>query len=70
MKWINVVAGFKHGYDTYYVGEKVQVSDEDAAHFVKHGWATAEGATTGTPDVTPKTLKVADGKHSNKEEKL
>jgi hypothetical protein len=52
------------------VGEKVQVSDEDAAYFAKHGWATAEGATTGTPDTAPKTLKVADGKHSNKEEKL
>lgn len=68
MKMIEVVAPFKHDSAQYFLGERRMVSDEDAAYFCKHGWATCEGLVTGTPDVSPKTLDVQDGKHRNKGE--
>lgn len=69
MKLISVIAEFKHGHDTFYVGEKRYVSDEDATYFCKHGWATADSVVTGTPDTSAKTLNVQDSKLGHKESK-
>ena len=49
---IRVLQSFKHGYDTYHVGDVRTVSDEDAAYFKAHGWVEGGAAVTEQAPVT------------------
>lgn len=62
---IDVLQNIKHGGQVYHAGEVRLVSPEDAAYFCTHGWAKSDSLVSGTPDTSPKTLDVQNGKHGH-----
>jgi hypothetical protein len=70
MKMVEIKEKVKHDSKVFYPGERRMLEDEEAAYFCKHGWATADGLETGTPDKSEKVLDVKSGKHVNKGEIL
>lgn len=65
MTRIEVIQTFKHGGQTFHAGEVRLVSPEDAGYFCGLGWAKSDGLATGSPDTSPKTLEVQNGKHGH-----
>lgn len=57
---------FKHGFDTFEVGDVRSVNAEDAADFHKAGWVSIEGKQDNDLDLTPKELAVRNSKHVSK----
>lgn len=70
MKMVEITQKVKHDSMIFHPGERRMMEDAEAAYFCKHGWATAEGLVTGTPDVSPVTLDVKAGAHVSKSPKV
>lgn len=64
-KWIDIKADFRSGGHPYFAGERLNEPAEQADRWIKAGWAVPAGSELPpvAPDISPKTLKVADGVH-------
>lgn len=65
-KWIDIKANFRSGGANYFAGERLHEPVEQAARWIKAGWASDVSGElpTGVPDVSPKKLSVQDGIHN------
>lgn len=65
MKWVTISAEFKDGYDTYYPGERIKATDEQAQNWCAAGWAVDESGEikTGSPNKDDVGLSVQSTKH-------
>lgn len=65
-KWIDIKANFRSGGANYFAGERLNEPAEQAARWVKAGWASdvSGDLPMGVPDTSPKKLEVKDGIHN------
>lgn len=68
MKRIEMLTDVKDPSGLFRKGEIRVVEPEQAGYFCGLGWAKDLGGelATGTPDTSPKTLEVQNGKHASK----
>lgn len=63
-KWIDIKANFRSGGANYFAGERLNEPVDQAARWIKAGWAQDSSGELAPLDTSPKTLEVANGGHN------